>query len=438
MIATHLDRMNDPRAAKAWADLGEQTATDLAYQSQVLGSPARFRDRDLWAKTIDRVRGLTGDDGSLWKTERARWLLADPAATPKTRAEAIGLLTELIQRSPDSVEAHVLLGLAFGRDGQRERAAEALTVAASKAPARADIGLELVQALRAANKPKDALGRLKDVAALPALSADQRVRAAGHFADLGQPGTAAELLTGTPEGGERDALLGRLYRAMGRSADAAAAYKRVLNDPVARPGDVFAGADFFAAAGDAATTRLFLDRLQTMPQSDAVTQMALGQFEEAYGSADKARVLLTKATQVAPTDPLGWRALAGFLVRSRKYADAAQTVDAGLAAVGGDAAGAAGAAGTAGAAGAELAALKPLVATVRGLSDVEPVRPLVEYLTKDPTNPAATDMLQVLADGQAAAVAAPPADRAGVAEQTRDRLAKLADKHPGSGRCRKR
>jgi len=412
-IATYLDRAKDDGAAAAWTELLNQTSTDLYYQTQFLRSPTRFSQRDLWTTTIDRVRAITGNDGSLWKLERARWVLAGPD-NEKERGEAIALLSELTQKYRDSAEARRLLGLALIRDQKFARAAEELSGALQMSPTRGDIALELISALRMSGDLAAARARMQEIGTIPSLTTEQRLRLANDYQELGLPEQAIKTLLAAPEGGERDARLGRLYRAGGRLDEAKAAYKRVLNDVAATPANIYAGADFFASVGDKEQTQFFLDRLQTMPQSKATTEMLLGQFKETYGAADEAMKHLRSATAMEPANPLTWKALAGYSLRSRRYDEAVAAVDSGLAAAPTD---------------QQLLAMKPLIATVRKLIDVEPVRLLVDYLSREPANAAALATLNVFAEGQAAVDAATPEKRRDVAIQTMEKLAALADVH---------
>ncbi|QOV91176.1 tetratricopeptide repeat protein [Humisphaera borealis] len=412
-IAAYQEEAADPRAPQAWAELAARTPDDLYYQTQILRSQTRYRDRDLWRVTIDRVRTLTGDEGTLWKLERARWLLAG-TESDKDRSEAIALLTELTQRNRDSAEARRLLGLALAGDRKFSRAAEELAGALQMAPSRGDIGLELIDALRKAGDLAGARTRIREVAAIPSLTPAQRLRIAAAHEDLGQQPEAIKVLQSLPEGGERDARLGSLFRANGQLDEAILAYKRVLNDVTANPEHIFAGADFFAATGDLKQSQYFLDRLQTMPQSRATTEMLLGQFAEKYDRADDALVHLKKATELEPKNPLAWKALGGFSLRSRKYDAAMSAVDAGLAVAPAD---------------PDLTALKPLITTVRKLFDVEPVRLLVDFLSRQPTHPAANATLKVLAEGQAALMVTPQEKQSAVALATMQKLATLAEEY---------
>lgn len=413
-IASYRDEASNADAVAAWNELAKKVPDDLYVQTQVLKSPTRFKDRSLWKNAIDRVKVLSGDDGALWKLEQARFLLAAPDAASNQTAEAIALLTELSQRNRDSAEARRLLGLALRRDGKHTRAAEELSGALQMAPSRGDIGLELIDTLRLAGDLPAARTRIKEVAAIPTLTPAQRMRLATYFQDLGLEDDAIKTLSALSEGGERDARLGALYRAVGQVDQAKSAFNRVLNDINAAPEDIFAGADFFAALGDRKQAQYFLDRLQTMPQSRATTEMLLGQFKERYAQADEALVHLTKATEAEPKNPLAWKALAGFSLRSRRYDDAVSAVDAGLAVAPTD---------------SDLLALKPLIGTVRKLVDVEPVRLLVDYLSRQPNNAAASATLDVLAKGQAAAAAAPAEMKRDVMLQTMEQLVALAEQH---------
>ena len=75
----------------------------------------------------------------------------------------------------------------------------------------------------------------------PGAAADQRQRVAEFYEEMGYAEAAVKTLLVLPAGGPREARLGRLYRALGRAADAESAFKRVLNDDGVGPQDFTPG-----------------------------------------------------------------------------------------------------------------------------------------------------------------------------------------------------
>src|SRR3954449_4300017 len=110
-------------------------------------------------------------------------------------------------------------------------------------------------------------------------------------------------------------MLARLYRRVGRYADAEALYVKLLNDPNAAPEDLAAGADFFGQQKNLPQAQKMLDRLASMKLRPGSLEVLLGRFEESFVSQSQAGGHYAKATEQAPKAPGTWRALAGFHLR---------------------------------------------------------------------------------------------------------------------------
>src|SRR2546421_262857 len=66
----------DGSVAKDWIAFADANANDLAVQTAILKvANSTHADRQFIARTIDRVKALTGPEGQTWKIERARWLI---------------------------------------------------------------------------------------------------------------------------------------------------------------------------------------------------------------------------------------------------------------------------------------------------------------------------------------------------------------------------
>lgn len=430
-VATYLEMAGDPAALKEWVELGEKNPADLGLQTSILGAASRHLDRPFWARTIDRVKALTGEEGQLWRLERSRWLLTGD--DPKGLGEAITTLTELVRQTPSNAEARRLLGLALAKDNKLPKAVEELTSASNLRPDDIDTTLDLVRAMRASGDMKGSRSRVDQLSQRPELPADARRKVAAYLDEDGQPDRAIAVLTAggraapatspsstrpaapavASRDAQRDGMLARLYRRVGRTADAEALYLKLLNDPNAAPEDLSAGADFFGQQKNLPQAQKLLARLASMKLRPGSLEVLLGRFDENYVSEAQAAGHYAKAAEQAPKVPGTWRALAGFHLRHGRFDDAAAALDKGRSAAGDD---------------ADLKAMKQRVATIRSFrkpQNVPGLGALIDVVTRDPANPAAAQMLQVLADAQGAPGAAtpPPADTAA-------RLRALADQFP--------
>src|SRR5262249_36145628 len=70
VLTQYKELTRDPKVAADWIALGDSNADDLAVQTTILKSATSVRsDRDFMAKTIDRLKTITGPDGQTWKIE---------------------------------------------------------------------------------------------------------------------------------------------------------------------------------------------------------------------------------------------------------------------------------------------------------------------------------------------------------------------------------
>ncbi|MCS7034082.1 MAG: tetratricopeptide repeat protein, partial [Phycisphaerae bacterium] len=383
-LAQFRESLGDPEALSAWVALGDAHPDDFNVQSLILRSAASAQqDRAFFARTIDRVRKLTGEDGAIWRYARARFLLTGQP-TQQESAEAVTLLTDLVRASPSVPQYRIRLAAALENLGNTREAAEQLRAAAEIDPRSAGVHMELARLLIEQGKHPEARVHLERAAASPMIELDRRLPLARMLSEQGQLPLAVQVLEGAPSRDlPADLLLADLYSRLDQPERAEQIFQRRLESD--RSAELLSSAaDFFAGRGDVERARQVLNRLGETNLPSAQRYALLARFEERYGSRPAARELYLKATEQAPTDPALWRRLALFLARSGCYEEAASAAERGLALSPGH---------------VELQSLrlqaKAMAKVASGSTDLNP---LIELLTADPDRAPEAQALAAMRD----------------------------------------
>ena len=125
-------------------EFSEKGEKDRAAAAFRLSAPDAWQDPQLMATAIDRLRMIVGDTPSVLLS-RASHLLRFEPADPAALAKAMVLVGDVLEQTPDSAAAHLLLSrlLVAGPNPDFDRAAEHLHRALrfSSARAKRDFGL---------------------------------------------------------------------------------------------------------------------------------------------------------------------------------------------------------------------------------------------------------------------------------------------------------
>jgi Tfp pilus assembly protein PilF len=421
-LAQYLDLTHDAGALAGWVGLADANPNDLSVQSAALRARCRQQDRAFWRRTIDRVKQLTVENSQLWRLEEARWLLTGEMGE-KEQASVLATLTELARNAPYSAEPHRLLAVAHersaasatpqGQAAAMRLAAEEMAKASDLRPADVGIVAELARLLRAAGRA-DEVGRFLDRAAGGrVLGRDERLRLADLYAQQGQPKKAIELAS--PLGADAAPRLARWYRATGQPQQAVDLYAKLLDAPGLDAQTALDAAGFFAGQGDADQAEKFLARLDSLPGlQPGAKELVRAKFAERHRPAE-ATGWYEKAA-AAPGAPAGvWRELAGHHLRHRRFAEALAAAAIGLEKFPQD---------------ADLQAMQARAHELEPLGQDRSVTPLLGYLSFDPRNAPANEMLTVLRRSRGPGRGTGGADPAAAAEAVAAMRA-AADKYPG-------
>lgn len=409
-IALFREAIGDPQARDQWIALAEEYPDDIQVQTLVLRSAGSAKqDRQFCLKTIDRVRALTGDEGLLWRVEKARLLLSSVDRETDVPA-AVGILTELVRTSPGSPLYRKLLAAGLYSMGSTKDAIDHLRAAVELDPHDVPALVDLSRLLMSSGKSDEARACIDRAAREPVMSATERLVVARLLAAQGDVQRAIDLLqsAGADLPTEGKLLLADLNRAVGKFAPARDLLEELLKNPACGDDVIASAADFFASQQDMPRARQVLSMLSDQRFSVTTRQTLLGRFEERYGTIDDARRQFAIATSESADDPLAWRELAEFELRQRKFDLAIAVLDQAAARHPSD---------------PQLASVRAQAVAYKSAGNGEgDLTPLINALSSDPSNAAQVEALRVIQGSRASGASF---------EEVTASLRTLAEKYPG-------
>lgn len=384
------DAAAEPDALKLWSALSDGHPQSLPAQLAALNSPARTQDRELWRRSIDRVKAITGPEGQLWQFEDARWQLAGEPSEKELGA-VMASLQKIAGNCPALAEPHRLLADAMLKKAGPDSAAKAvseLTTAHDLRPGDFEITARLAELLAAHGQRDRAIALVDSVMRDGSVPSDVRLWAANLYARLGSTNAAIKLLTdpqqNASDNATQSALLAQLYRRCGRNDDAAATYKKILTAPSATVEALAAGAEFFAASHQPDAAEPFVGRLNQMKLKPGALAILSAHLDELSGHAEQGIDRLATAANQNPKVVQLWQELAGAWLRAGKMDNADGAVSDGLAHNPG---------------AATLTAMRLAIARLRLLSPQD-VGPLLDVISHDPRHPVADQAIKIMADAR--------------------------------------
>lgn len=408
VLAQFLESVAHPAAARHWVELGDHHPENLEVQRLILSAAESTRgDRAFTARTIERLRQLTGEAGQQWKLERAKWLLASNEYDDSV--QAVTLLTEMIQRGLSKPRIH--LARALEQTGNVNTAIEHLKAASDADPRDPRPVLELVRLLRTQSKLEDSRRYVLRLARDGVLGNEERLDVASLLVELGEPQRAVDLLAAAEFRGANDpacrALLAELYRRRGMVADAERLYDLLLSAPEPSSATILSAADFYASTSRPERAADVLRRLDEPRFSPATRALMLARYNELHGEEETARRLYITGTELAPESAAHWIRRAEFEMSRGRYDDAARIADQAMAR---------------GISDSRLASLRlEAEALQQGGASPTDLTPLIRALARDPGRAPQVQMLTALQQARREGLD----DRA-----TAARLREVADRYP--------
>ncbi|MDB5323380.1 MAG: hypothetical protein JWN40_5011 [Phycisphaerales bacterium] len=327
-----LDFARDPKATAEWVRLGDAYPDDLLLQESVLAARTPRSDRDFMARTIDRVRRLSADEGVQWRIAKARWLLDDPANTLSAAEAASVLLIEALRVAPDAIEGRFLQAKALDRQGNASAAAEQVMTVLRLNPAMSSAALYLAQLLQARGDFAGAREYLDRVTRNPLKDDSSRRWAAQLLARQGNPDQAIKLLeeSADAEGGS-DLMLAMLYRQRNDLVRAEQLCAKLLQKPDLP--SITLAIEVYGAMGRPEDVKRAASLLKVIKVEPGIEELLLAEYAGRTGKLDEALQLSTLATVKAPQNGSTWKSLFIFSLAAGKTAEAWASVEQGLKAV---------------------------------------------------------------------------------------------------------
>ncbi len=325
-IAQYLDSINHPSANEAWRTLGDQNEKVLTVQRDILNLGRNIRnDRDFIAKTIYRLRDLTGEDGQQWRLERARFLIEGPDIM-KDGVEAALLLREIIGNAPRQIEPRMLLARTHELTGNVTGAIDHLRGAQAVDPRSATVALDLIRLLQQQGRTDEVRDVLKQLSNTAMMNARQRVMLASLMADAGDTDRAIKLLLPDETHGvllpQGRLLLAELYRRNGESKAAKQIFVSLLESPSPSVSAIASAAEFYAVADNLPSANAAIARLKDATAEPVEKLIAQARFDERFGTEDAA---LKRFREAADTKTeTGYLALIDYHLRRQDFAQAVQ------------------------------------------------------------------------------------------------------------------
>lgn len=322
-----LERLGRPEAAAAWIAVGDGLPDNILVQQNALESLSAWNDRPFIDRTIKRLRKLTGDEATIWRVQRARWLLS--GENPKANAAEVETLLADVTLSSTALR---MRALAQRLGGNETRAIDLLQEAIFVSPDDVDAALDLAGLKQAVGEEQAALDLLQSAAAKPGLSDGQLRTATALLLSLNQPTRAVTMLERLIQNGRADArdllMLARLYRQTQQTSKAVGLVEKLLKTPA--PETIALAADLYASQGQLDRARAVLGRLDELniPAEDAANIRAA--FLVEHGEPEQAEAAFVAATEAAPADAEAWRRLIAYQLRSQKPTEAIASARRGL------------------------------------------------------------------------------------------------------------
>jgi predicted Zn-dependent protease len=300
--AQYLDAIDADDEDAAWQKLLADHPQRARLRRMALEAEALQDNRSIKDALIEELRELTGDDSFAWRVARARWLLdGDPADASAGRV--ISLLKPVIAKTPDHVDARLLLAAAHEQAGHLPLAARQLESALQRRPQALHIRMQLARLHQRMRTYGDAQEQLQHIVDHPRAPIVQRVRAARLLAQQGATATAIDALEAVRQDSDAPRpqvmyRLAQLYTQTNQHQQAKALCNTLAKDPPS-PGAVVFLARFFHGQGDTKRAKTLLKQLASFDLNEADRFSFRARFHAGIGQRRQAMALYQKAAQAA-------------------------------------------------------------------------------------------------------------------------------------------
>ncbi len=329
-----LVRAKRPNAMNELESLADQFPGSPSVQTFVLAQPIAWNNLPLIDKAITNLQSALGAKSQQVSLARAARLLRDDAPDEQRLAEAVVLITAVLEQSPKSLAALSLLAEAYTRtpDGSTQQAIEYLQQAVELYPAQATLYPRLIALLQQHGDFDAAAGYLRRLSELAALDVGLKRTELQLLQSQGDLETAlvrAVALAGQTARETDQLALAAMYQRTGRDDQAQAIYQTLLSRDDRSELVVVEAADFYARIGQFDEAVALLTSLEAAEVSaDAATM--IGKLYERHGQTQQAETWLRQAVEERPDQAEAWHALARLYLSSDDITQAYEAARAGL------------------------------------------------------------------------------------------------------------
>ena len=307
-------RTKRPNALTELESLADQFDDSPSIQTFVLAQSIAWNNLSLIDKAIANLQATLGEQSQQVRLARAARLLRDAAGNEQRLAEAVVLITGVLEQSPQSLAALSLLAEAYTRtpDGSTQQAIDYLQQAVDLYPAQASLYPRLIALLQQRGDFDAAavyLRRLSELAALNVGLKRVELRLLQSQGDFETALVRAAALAGHTAAETDQLALAAMYQRTGRDDEAEPIYQTLLSRPDRSELVVVEAADFYARIDRFDEAVALLTSLNTDEVSaDAATM--IGSLYHRHGKTQQAESWLRKAVLGKPGHAEAWHALA--------------------------------------------------------------------------------------------------------------------------------
>lgn len=396
-LASFLDVIGDPGAARAWIDLADAHPDDVVLQRRALSSRSAAQDAAFVTRAASRVAKTSGEGEGADATvqlARARVLLGGQPGS-RQRAEAVGLLREVVTMRPADLEARLLLVDALlmsdparGIRPETDEAISQLREAASASADRPWLVLRLVLLLQERQDFDRARNELRTLAREYPDDAGVQGRVAQLLVRQGDADAAVPVLRAmvAKQGDAVDpgvlALLGTTLAGQKQHEEARGVLARAAAHPALPLDLVPQVASGLARLGDESGAGRLASRLEGAPAPRRAYLLA--RYADLCGKQAEAVTRYREAMEASPENDDAVAGYAEALMRGGNAAEAGRVVDAALKRSGSSPA---------------LRVLALRIAILAGDASPKALKDLADALAKDPASAPEAELLRAV--GQA-------------------------------------
>ncbi len=331
LAQAYLNTGDAKAALEMWKPLVTDRPRDLRVQTLTFELALLADDEATQKEALAQIQAIEGDEGVAWPYAHAQQLLwqVDRTSDPQQRAALLeqvrGLADQLAGRRSSWSRLDLLEARIEDLEGHPNAAIDLYLKAFQRGerdPASIRRALELLYGADRYAEALVVLNQIRDRAMLQVVERTDGNELFSRNTDYNQALAAAQEVVTAGSTDVRDWIwLGQIQLVTGRIAESEESFKRAVAVAENTPDALVALIQGQVLSGRMEAARQSMDDLK---QAYSATEepLALAQSYEATGQLDEARTTLEQAVAAVPNDPNRLRAMALFLIRQKRQAQA--------------------------------------------------------------------------------------------------------------------